>query len=158
MKLSLSVINIGCLSNDDSESNGNVPSYQNEMRFFFFFFFLTFPRLFLSTLLKWQIKLNLPRSLGDRTQGNWFCSWVNVLQTSLQNELFGPVRTGCKEKRTGRSKFVVFHLLIGLGYESERILVKTPAIFSLVRYLCTWIFENQASKKINVNSFYYLAV
>jgi len=63
--------------------------------------------------------------------------------------------SGCKEKHTGRTKFVVFHLLIGLiavavtvafvvqdlsmcvdDYESEHILVKTPAIFSLVRYIC----------------------
>ena len=83
---------------------------------------------------------------------------IDFVQTLLQKELYGRFRTGCKEKRTGRAKFVVFHLLIGLGYESKHILVKTPAIFSLVRYMCTWIFENQVSKKINVNSLYYLAV
>ena len=42
------------------------------------------------------------------------CSCVYVLQTSLQKELYGRVRTGCKEKRTGRANFVVFRLLIGL--------------------------------------------
>ena len=83
---------------------------------------------------------------------------IHFVQTLLQKELYGRVRTVCKQKPTGRAKFAVFHLLIGLGYESEHILVKTPAIFSLVRYIYTWIFENQVSKKINVNSFYYLAV
>ena len=28
--------------------------------------------------------------------------------------IFGRVRTGCKEKRTGRANFVLFRLLIGL--------------------------------------------
>ena len=60
---------------------------------------------------------------------------IDFVQTLLQKELYGRFRTGCKEKGTGRAKFVVFHLLIGLGYESEHILVKTPAIFSLVRYI-----------------------
>ena len=31
-----------------------------------------------------------------------------------QKAIYGRVRTGCKEKRTGPAKFVVFHLLIGL--------------------------------------------
>ena len=31
-----------------------------------------------------------------------------------QKGIYGGVRTGCKEKRTGPAKFVVFHLLIGL--------------------------------------------
>ena len=31
-----------------------------------------------------------------------------------QKEIYDRVRTGCKEKRTGQAKFVVFHLLIGL--------------------------------------------
>ena len=88
-----------------------------------------------------------------------------VLGTAPKEIDFVPVLTSskhrCKRNFTvvyGRAKFVLFHLLIGLGYEFEHILVKTPAIFSLVRYMCTWIFENQVSKKINVNSLYYLAV
>ena len=43
-----------------------------------------------------------------------FVPVLYVFQTSLQNELYGRFRTGCKEKRTGRGKFFVFHLLIGL--------------------------------------------
>ena len=34
------------------------------------------------------------------------------LQTASQKEIFyGGVRTGCKEKRAGRSKFVVFSFI-----------------------------------------------
>ena len=40
------------------------------------------------------------------------CSYV--LQTTSQKEFNGGVRTGCKEKRAGRAKLVVFQLLIGL--------------------------------------------
>ena len=31
-----------------------------------------------------------------------------------QKEIYSGVHTGCKEKRAGQAKFVVFHLLIGL--------------------------------------------
>ena len=37
-----------------------------------------------------------------------------VLQTTSQQEIYGRVRTGCKVKRAGPAKFVVFHLLIAL--------------------------------------------
>ena len=105
-------------------------------------FFFNFSAFISVDALKMANKVELPyRVLGTAPKE------IDFVQTLLQKELYGRVRTGCKEKRTGRAKFVVFHLLIGLGYESEHILVQTPAIFSLVRYMCTWIFENQVSKK-----------
>ena len=39
---------------------------------------------------------------------------VYGLQTTAQKKIYDRVRTGCKEKRAGSAKFVVFHLLIGL--------------------------------------------
>ena len=39
---------------------------------------------------------------------------VFVLKTTLQEEIWLRVRTGCNEKRAARTKFVVFQLLIGL--------------------------------------------
>ena len=94
-------------------------------------------------------------SLGDRTQfqtqrRNRSCPCVNVVQTTSQKEIYGRVRTGGKEKRAGRAKFV-FHLLIGLiavvvtsafvvapriyGYGSENVFSKNAChLFS--RYIC----------------------
>ena len=65
------------------------------------------------------LKVNLPTESWNRTQfrtqkRNWICPCVYVLQTTSQKEIYGRVRTGCKEKRAERAKFVVFHLLIGL--------------------------------------------
>ena len=113
-------MNIGCLSNDDGVGNENVPIAIKWMRAFFFYFFKKlFSRLFSSTLLKWQVKVNLPTESWNRTQfrtrrRNWICPCVYVLQTTSQKEIYGRVRTDCKEKRAGRAKFVFFHLLIGL--------------------------------------------
>ena len=92
--------------------------------------------------------MNLPTESWNRTQfrtqrRNWICPCVYVLQTTSQKEIYGRVRTGCKEKRAGRAKFVFFHLLIGLitvvvtsaFAQHSTVLVKAPAIFSLHMYV-----------------------
>ena len=55
--------------------------------------------------------MNLSESWGPHPSSdsrNWICPGVYVLQTTSQKEIYSGVRTGCKEKRAGRAKFVVF--------------------------------------------------
>ena len=53
-----------------------------------------------------------PRSDSDKKLNLSLC--VYVPQTTSQRKILRRVRTGCKEKRAARAKFVVFHLITGL--------------------------------------------
>ena len=114
-------------------------------RFFFNFF------AFIS--LNWQILVNFPTESKGRTTPKFgLCPCVYALQTTSKRKFRVVFPKGCKEKRTGRAKFVVFHLLIGLiaiafvvaprVYRWEYTVrnpntfsVKTPVIFSLDIYV-----------------------
>ena len=82
-------------------------------------------RIFLTSDLKKKLErasnLRVKFGLSLRSNGRNivdqhfpFCPCVYVLQTTAPKEIYDRVRTGCKEKRTGYAKFVVFHLRIGL--------------------------------------------
>ena len=69
-------------------------------------FFLDFSAFISVDTLKMANKVELPyRVLGPAPKE------IDFVQTLLHKELYGRVRTGCKEKRTGRAKFVLFYFI-----------------------------------------------
>ena len=70
------------------------------------FFFFDFSAFISVDTLKMANKVELPyRVLGPAPKE------IDFVQTLLHKELDGRVRTDCKEKRTGRAKFVLFYFI-----------------------------------------------
>ena len=86
--------------------------------------------------------MNLSESWGPHPSSdsrNWTCHCLYVLQTTSQKEIYSGVRTGCKEKRAGRSKFVVFFIYV---------LASLPSLSPLPLSMCVngWESEHGFSK------------
>ena len=106
-------------------------------------FFKTFLHLFPPTLLKWSLGdafVPVFMSSKHRCKRNFTVVFVKVVKKSpldMQNLFFFIYLLGLLLSPSMSPSSLLPDLSMCVnGYESEHILVKTPAIFSLVRHVC----------------------